>query len=136
MEVLVPILFALLLGLIFAALLSVPFGRRGPGPWAGFLFFFTILFLGILAAGLWVRPVPGVTPVYGVNWLGFLLFSLILFLLLAAAIPPAPPEAMPPPATSTEEAAETVAVTFGCFFWILLVLLMVTIVGGLAWAPA
>jgi hypothetical protein len=43
---------------------------------------------------------------------------------------------MPPPATPTEEAAETVAVTFGCFFWILLVLLVVTIVGGLAWAPA
>lgn len=90
----VDILLALLLALAFTGLLIGLLGRRGPGPWSGFLVFLLLLFLIIWTGGVWRTPVG--PALLDVSWLGFVLVAVVAWLLLAAIIPQAASRAVPP----------------------------------------
>jgi sugar phosphate permease len=49
------LIFALAVGLVFAAIFSLVFGRTGP--WASFFVFFIIIALAAWAGGVWFKPV-------------------------------------------------------------------------------
>ncbi|MDX1571302.1 MAG: hypothetical protein R3200_12530 [Xanthomonadales bacterium] len=120
------VLFALLLGLIVASLLVGPAGRRGPGPWSGFGFFFLILFFFIWAAGVWITPVG--PHFYGASWATFLVSALLLFLLFAALLPPSTPRRHPADPEMVEP--DAAAAVVGVVFWLLLVGLILAIVAA------
>lgn len=128
-------LIAMIIAVILAALLIAAAGRRGPGPAAGFLFFFLLLFLAIWAGGLWMTPYGPM--MWGtVPWLSYVVIGVILALLLAALIPPtgepvdttpsAPGEEIE--ATTTEKAAAGVGLALGIFFWLFLLAMIIAIV--------
>lgn len=122
--------------IVIAAFLSLIliglFRRRGPGPCAGFFFVFSTLFLAVWAGGIWLLPVG--PPLWGESWLGFVLVGLVFALLLAVALPsrkqPATLDLQHPEVKAASEAAELV---FGLFFYLLVIVLIVAIVGRYTW---
>ena len=136
------IAFALLIALILAAVFVPLLGWRRPGDtigdeleedaagWgAAFLFFFLIVFLFTVAAGLWLEPVGPVA--WGVPWLGFLFIGILVALLLAAAAPP--PRRGPRPMEGTEEQLDIEeAAGLGLFFWLLIFVLVITLAAAVA----
>jgi hypothetical protein len=127
-------LIALIVAAILAVLLTAAVGRRGPGPLAGFLFFFVLLFVATWAGGLWITPYGPL--MWGtVPWLSYVVVGVIIALLLAALIPPVsePVSAAPPApgeeieATTTEKAAAGVGVALGIFFWLFLLAMIIAI---------
>jgi len=80
LDFLVALGVALLLTVIIAAL----FGTTGPWPYAWLAFL--LILLVAWAAGTWARPVG--PPLWGVYWMPFLVFGLIVALVIAAATPP------------------------------------------------
>ncbi len=121
---------AFVVAALLAVLLTATLGRRGPGPWAGFVFFFVLLFLATWAGGLWVLPWR---PMMwgGVPWLSFLVVGVLVALLLAALLPgrvaEAPPVETREP-TAAESAVAGVGLAVGVFFWLLMLGLVVAIV--------
>jgi len=117
-ELIAALIIALFLGTVFAA-----FGWRGT--WEGIWVFFLVMFLFIWAGGIWARPYGPV--IWGINWVPFLLFGLLLGFLLMAAAPAVRPErgqrAEGPDAAAKNRQA--LAVNF--FFWILLFTLALAI---------
>lgn len=82
---LIRFLFAFFCSIIFAFVLTYFFKRRGPGPWNGILYFFTIIFLFTAAVGLLLTPVG---PMYkNVPWLSIVSFGLLIMLLIAELLP-------------------------------------------------
>jgi len=125
------IIFAFLFALLVAVALGHVFGRRGPGPLAGLLFFFVLLFFAIWAGGLWMAPLG--PPVWGAPWLSFLLVALFLFFLFAALTPAAPRPPRRDIKTGKpimEEADVLASVVMGVFFWLAVIMLIVAIVFG------
>ncbi len=115
----------LIAALIFTLIFAGFFRGKGPGPLGGLFLFFIIIFLTTWSGQLWISPVG---PLYfGVDWI-LLIFTGIVFSLLMIAI--SAPLAAPPktndPATPEKEAG----VAIGVFFWVLLILLVIAIVGG------
>ncbi|ALO16914.1 hypothetical protein L21SP5_03301 [Salinivirga cyanobacteriivorans] len=119
-----PVFISLLIAVIFAALLPSVFKREGPGPMSGSLFFFFIIFLFSWAVGSWITPIGPLF--YGVPWLGYLIIGLFTMLLIAALVP-AKPEKPETPFEQAEEEAEqarALGITFGFFFWTLMIVLL------------
>jgi len=130
---LIDMLFAFVIALIVAGILTSGFGRRGPGPLSGFIFFFVMLFFFIWALGIWIEPVGPM--VGGVPWLTFAMVGLVAALLLAAVTTPGRTQRNVPETpveTAAEEAA--VATVFTVFFWLLLIALLFAIVVNYAMA--
>jgi len=126
---------AFFVALFFAGTLLVVLHRRGPGPLAGFLFFFVLLFLGAWAAGVWARPFG--PTIGGISWAAFLFSGLIVTLLLAALIPPSRGPAPAKAEAAQAPVEEAVSIALGFFFWFLIALLMASIfVRYLAPVPA
>ncbi len=127
------ILLAFILALIFAGILTAAMGRRGPGPFAGAVFFFVLIFLIVWAGGLWVPLAPGFV---GAGWFAFLIFGLIAALLIAALTPVQErnrregdirlQETGEPPA----EAPSRPEIVVGGFFWVFVIVLMFLIIGA------
>lgn len=120
----IELVLALALGLVVTFVVSIGSGRKGPGPWSGFLCYFAVSFLAIWAGGIWIRPAPA--GFAGVSWLSFLAVAVVVLLLLAALLPP--PKAPSPKAQAaaeTDDRPGTVesSVTPGIFFWALLIVL-------------
>lgn len=67
---------------VVIAVIFIVFLKKA-GPWGSFWTFFIILFLGVLAASVWVRPVG--PDLWGFYWVPGLLTGLIIAFLLAAA---------------------------------------------------
>lgn len=131
------IVFALLIAFVIAAIFVPLLGWRHPGAreeegWgAAFLFLFLILFLATWAGGAWLSPYG--PAIWGVPWLGFLLFGIFVALLIAAVVPPArrlDPSA--PEAPGGPDSEPPMLIGLGVFFWILLILLIFAIVGAYA----
>ena len=123
------IVFAAFFALLFAAILALGFSRRGPGPANGILFLFLIIFMFTWAFGSWMKPVG---PIYwDVSWLGYLLIAFFLMLLLGALIPPSAPrnrvitKSELDEEVRREKASTAVEVTFGIFFWFMIMALFV-----------
>jgi len=125
----VDFVFALVFALLFTFILVAVFGRRGPGPYSGFVFFLVLLFFAIWAGGVWLVPVG--PPLWGRSWLTFLLVGLFLALIIAASLPPARRTR----AQAGEKAAdvaldsreEKIELALGTFFWVLLVVCLVIV---------
>lgn len=116
---------SLIAALIFTFIFSGFFRGRGPGPLGGLFLFFVIIFLTTWSGQLWINPI---SPVYlGVDWL-LLIFTAIVFSLfmIALSAPMESPPKVKDPATPEKEAG----VAIGVFFWVLLILLGIAIIGG------
>jgi len=131
LDFLVALGVALLLTVIIAAL----FGTTGPWPYAWLAFL--LILLVAWAAGTWARPVG--PPLWGVYWMPFLVFGLIVALVIAAATPPdrarrrsAEVPASAGGAAPEEEASEETAVAVGMGVWIVFIVLLVALVLGYA----
>jgi hypothetical protein len=118
---------ALLFGLVLTGLLVGPFRRRGPGPNAGFLFFFTLLFLIVWAGGAWLQPFGA--PVLGVYWMPYGLVSIVTLLLIAALVPARPREPRVEVVDVAEEARRERAAEVGLtlIFGLLIVTLLIAV---------
>ncbi len=126
------IFFEFMTALIVALALLAIFGLgwRRYGPWESFLVFFVIIFLAAWAGGLWIGPVGPVF--YGVYWLPFLLFGLLFALLLAAS----GPERRPRNRQETEARVrdeDVLEVTIDVFFWVLIMMLVLAVIGRYIW---
>ena len=115
------LIFALAVGLVFAAIFSLVFGRTGP--WASFFVFFIIIALAAWAGGVWFKPVG--PPVFGVFWIPFLIFGFIFAILMAAA---APSRTYRIRRNAGDDRA--VIAAFDVFFIVLLGILIVSIIVG------
>jgi hypothetical protein len=126
-------LTAFFIALIFGALIVALFGRRGPGPLAGFLFFFMLLLLPIWAGGIWVTPFG--PTFYGTPWFSFLFIGIVIALLIGAATPPASRRtgAIREEGSEAEAAAEATTMVIGVFFWIFMIALILAITSRYAW---
>jgi hypothetical protein len=110
--------FALLLALIISAVLILGFRRRGPGPLAGFLFFFILFFAAVWAGGIWLTPVGAPTWGATTSILSFLIAGIVLLLFIAAITPT---HRLPRETPREAEVVATTITVFSIFFWILLV---------------
>lgn len=121
-----------LISLLFSSLFFYGFRRRGP--WSSFWSFILIVFLGVFLFDIWIEPVG---PMYwGVAWID-LFFIGGLFALLLAASTPSEDKYIPfdEAPTPNEEGKLTPPkqknFQLGTFFWVLIVLFMVTISIGI-----
>jgi len=121
--------FALVLALLLAWIFQAAFGTRGPGD--RFIWFFLIIFLFAWAGGVWIAPIGPMW--WGVSWIPVLATGIFIALLLTAAAPGTPRNRRE---ARTQAATEdTVAAALGIFFWILVVLLVLSIIGRYLYWP-
>jgi hypothetical protein len=138
------VLFALVIAVLFAAILSCVFGWRHPSrsePGSAVLFLFLLLFFSAWAGGVWLAPVG--PALWGVYWMPFLLVGLLFALLILAASAPGRRPRSAKEAVERAEEAEAAGVVFSIFFWALLLSLIAAIViryagatGAIAQSPA
>lgn len=121
-----PVLISFLFALFFAAMLPSVFKREGPGPWRGMLFFFLIIFFFSWAIGSWTEPFGPM--IYGTTWLDYLIIAFIIMLVIGTLTPPARSRKFGTKDVHKhdvdEEAAALIGVSFGFFFWTLLLVLI------------
>ena len=133
---LVDFLLAFLIALVLTWFFSVAVGTTGP--WPGFWVFFLVVLLFSWTVGLWVRPMG--PALWGVYWLPYLVFGVVIALVIAAATPNdgrprrgEPPVRVPRSGTPEEAAAAETAVAVGTFVWIALVVMAIAIAIGYLW---
>ena len=123
------IILAIVLALAATFILVGLAGWRAPTYYRGVapsITLFVLLFLAIWALSALLTPFGPVT--WGVAFLPFLWVWLFIMLLLLAAAPPARP---PVSRTDPGEAeAESESVALGLFFWVLLIVLVVSLFWG------
>ncbi len=148
MEWLATIFGALLVALLVGAVFSVG-GVRGPGE--SLLAFFTVLFLGTLAFGVWAQPVG--PRAFGFPWLSFLIVAIVLGLLVAASVPPnrggrrhvkdlplehdddLEPKTEPAPVDPRQTGAMGTVVAASLFFWLFLFVAIAVVAARAVTAP-
>ncbi len=121
----VSIALSVVFALLFSAILVYGFSRRTAGPFDGMLFLFLIIFMFTWGLGSWMAPVG---PVFGgVSWLSYLIIAIVVMLLIGALLPPSRPRGSRAAdrAVEGDEAAQAVGITFGFFFWFMLITLFV-----------
>ncbi|MFP4250107.1 MAG: hypothetical protein ACLFU7_10645 [Armatimonadota bacterium] len=130
MVVVLNLLMALVVALVFAAILVYGFARRAPGPMAGFLFFAFILFFAVWAGAVWITPIG--PEMWGVPWVTMVLVGLIIAMIIAAVAAPVPPE---PTAPDREGIAPPASAGWGCglLFWLTIAVLLVAAVARYTW---
>lgn len=121
----VSIALSVLFALLFSAILVYGFSRRTTGPFDGMLFLFLIIFMFTWGLGSWMTPIGPV--VGGVSWLSYLIIAIVVMLLIGAMLPPSRPRGSRAAdrAVEGDEAARAVGITFGFFFWFMLITLFV-----------
>lgn len=120
-------LFDLLAALVVAVLFTVIFSLlfRNSGPWAIGWIFLLVIFLATWAGGVWIEPFG--PPIFGVYWMPFLFFGLLITFILAAATPRRTPRTRTE-AIEQARAEEEMAEVFNVFFWIMIIGLVVAII--------
>ncbi|HEY9176434.1 MAG TPA: hypothetical protein VIN07_02025 [Flavipsychrobacter sp.] len=129
------IVISVALALIGSSLLLFVFNRRVPGPGRGMLYLFLIILLFSWAGGAWIHPADS-----SLTWAGYAVVAFLVILLLGALLPRLPKGTSPRGSITTrvtsqdleqrEEEAEALDVTFGLFFWLLLLALLATGIAG------
>ena len=115
---------AFILTILFSVLL------KNKGPWGGLWVVFIIIFLASWAGHLWISPIG---PLVGnVSIVPIVIVGIIIAVILAAVSRPTirnkPPKIEAEWQEPPKEAVN--AVTVGVFYWVLLVILIFTIIGG------
>jgi len=107
-------------------------GFRQSGPWPGWLWFFLTLFLGTWAIGRWTTPIG--PALWGVFWVPYLVGSVFIALLLSAAGGTQSKESIGEPQEIERDAEAESRVVFGVtlFFWLMLLLALLTITASYA----
>lgn len=119
------LLTALIVAAGLSAVFIAAFRRRGFEQAA---VFFTVVFLGAWAGGIWLPPLG--PQLGGVSWLSFLIVGLVFALVLAAAVPSFPPGTTVQLLKEGEKSGETKkSLVLGVYFWTLVMVLMILIVG-------
>lgn len=121
----ISIVLSVVFALLFSAILVYGFSRRTAGPFDGMLFLFLVIFMFTWGLGSWMTPVG---PVFGgVSWLSYLIIAIVVMLLIGAMLPPSRPRGSRAADRVAEgdEAARAVGITFGFFFWFMLITLFV-----------
>ena len=126
--------------LIFTFIVSVIsyYVFKVKGPWENFWVKTLLLFLFVLAASLWIKPIG--PEWYGVKWLVLFIGALLFILLLAAFSPSSDDSPKIPTNLSliqqkrllheyTDE-RRRVLFSLGMMFWLLLIVLIVIVVVG------
>jgi hypothetical protein len=111
---------ALILTLLLTFILSL-FSKR---PFRSFALFFLLLFLVSWSGQLWITPIGPV--LWGIAWVPLIMISIFFSLLIFALIP----TAAPPKKQDNTEVEDSPLIVFGVFFWIVLILLMISIIAG------
>ena|ERR1041385_5052155 len=117
---------------IAALLLTMMFATRyrSRGPMGGLGIFFLVIFLASWAGQLWIAPVG---PAFlGVAWVPLFFISLLAAMLLMAASTPLPENFSK---TKAEEIEKVSATALGIFFWIALLLFIISIFLGYYFSP-
>jgi hypothetical protein len=121
-----------LAALAVAFILTVMFSTllKSKGPWGGLWVIFIIIFLSSWAAHMWIGPIG--PQMLGVSIVPLLIVGLIVTIILAAVNKP--PRKNKPVQIENEQQEPPIeavnAVTVGVFYWVLLVILIFTIIGG------
>lgn len=114
---------ALIIALALSLFLSYGFKNRLPRRYVGGAFI--LIFLGVWASSLWIRPVG--PALYGVSWIPMFFVGTFLALLLASFVPPA--SRLKDKDTVDKEFQNRVVAT-GVFFWIIMLILILAIALG------
>jgi hypothetical protein len=122
--ILFDVLFAIGIGLLFTAIFAGLFGRTGP--WASIPVFFALIFLAAWVGGVWLAPLG--PAIFGVYWIPYLIFGLIVALVLAAAAQPV--RTIAGQQTGEGEEEQPTRRVFDGFFFILVAVLVIAIVVG------
>jgi hypothetical protein len=119
-----------ILVLIVTILVSVVFsmGFKSKGPWDSIFLFFIILFLGVWAASVWIKPIG--PSIMGVYWAPILFATLIMTIFLAAATPRRRDGNNQPPSPEGQKNIKRGKRIINIFFWVLVVMLAVLIFLG------
>jgi hypothetical protein len=123
-EIFIIIIIALFITTVFSLVF------KNKGPWGTFGVFFAIIFLASWAARLWIAPLG--PAIMGVAWVPVFVVGLVFAIILAAAItPPKNPrkEIIDKQVGATTDEDKT-AVAFGAFFWLLIIILAVSVIIG------
>lgn len=120
----VEVTLALILALLVALFFGPVLGRRGP--WGSIFLVFLVVFLGALAAALWVEPTG--PEVMGISWIPMFFVALLLALLLASSTPAG--EVTERPDAAEEEQRTRQLAALGIFFWGLLLSLAAVVALG------
>lgn len=121
-------LFALLMAVLFTAVFTVGFQRRGP--WSSVLIFFLVVFLAAWAGSLWISPAG---PVFmGIFWVPIVSVAFIFAVLLSTALPRRPPTQRVETISQVKREEKVTRWVFDVFFWTLLIGFLVIIVLGYA----
>ena len=129
MIVLTQLILAITVALALSLALVLVFRWERPtrqGPWASFVFLFTMLFLFTWAAGLWLSPFG--PTVWNVYWMPFGLAGLGLALLLASTQASSGRRSRRKQTNKEPENPDfSVATAFGISFWLLAIALVIAI---------
>lgn len=126
------VLFAFLMALLFTAVFTWGFERRGP--WSSVLVFFLIVFLAAWAGSLWLSPAG---PAFlGIFWVPIVAVAFIFAVLLSAALPHRPPTQEVETISQVEREEQAKERVFDAFFWVLLAGFVIVIILGYAYGQA
>lgn len=123
---LLDLLIALVIGFLLVLLFSALF--RNKTPWGSFWIFLLVVFLVTWAGGIWIGPFG--PTIFEVAWLPFLIVGIFITTLLAATV--SPRASRPQKGTIEEakrtEAPESALTGLTLFFWIALILTLLSII--------
>ena len=123
------VVFSLIIALSVSLILSLFLRRQAAR--VGFFFFFLLLFLITLAGGLWIKPFG--PTLYGVFWVPLLIVGLFAGLFIYHSTPDRLPRNRQEKMRRRQEQKEArqleqlTYVTLDIFFWIIIILLIISI---------
>lgn len=124
------IIFALIVAILFACIIS--FVLRREGPRSGFFLLFVTIFLISLAGGLWLSPAGPYTR--GIYWLPFVVVGVMGSYILYLRAPRKPPRNRKETLEALDRIAESqqleklTYITFDLLFWITILFLLAAII--------
>jgi hypothetical protein len=124
-EFLISLVVALVLCVIFALV------TRGKVRRTGFIWFFLLVLMATWAGGVWIRPFG--PTLSDIRWLQFLVVGSLVVLMFALFAPLKPPRGRRDTIDQLEEIAHqkeltrVTYITLGILFWVIFVMLIITV---------